>query len=192
LIGKGGVLTMTSLANRTSPVARGKYVLEVLIGSPPPNPPANVPPLKEAGDFEKVKSVRERMESHRSNPACSACHQIMDPIGMALENFDAVGLWRTNDSGFQIDTSGKTYDGLNLNGPVSVRQAVLSHSDAFLGNFTENLMSYGVGRVLTHRDMPAVRAVSRQAAKNNNRFSSFILEIVKSPVFQMTKNGDTQ
>lgn len=190
LLGKAGLLTMTSLANRTSPVARGKYVLEVLIGTPPPNPPPNVPRLKEAGDFEKVSSVRERMEQHRADPACSACHQIMDPIGMALENFDAVGLWRTMDSGFRIDPSGQMYDATKLDGPASVRQAVLNHSDAFIGNFTENLLAYGVGRVLDHHDMPVVRSVAREAAKNNNRVSSFILGVVKSSLFQMSKNNN--
>lgn len=192
LLGKAGILTMTSLANRTSPVARGKYVLEVLVGSPPPNPPPNVPRLKEAGDFEKVVSVRERMEQHRSNPACSACHQIMDPLGMAMENFDAVGLWRMNDSSFRIDPTGKMYDGAKLDGPVSVREAVLNHSASFIGNFTENLLSYGVGHVLDHRSMPVVRSIGRDAAKNDNRFSSFVLGVVKSPLFQMSKYAESQ
>ena len=187
LLGKAGILTLTSLANRTSPVARGKYVLEVLIGSPPPPPLPVVPPLKEAAINETVLSVRERMEQHRDNPACRACHQIMDPIGLALENFDAVGLWRTTDFGSRIDPSGTMYDGAKLDGPISVRQAVLSRSEAFIGNFTENLLAYGVGRVLDYRDMPAVRSVAREAAKNNNRFSSFVLAIVKSRAFQMTK-----
>jgi hypothetical protein len=190
LLGKAGVLTMTALANRTSPVARGKYVLEVVIGSPPPNPPANVPPLKEAGDNEKVLSVRERMEQHRANAACNSCHQIMDPIGMALENYDAVGLWRTRDQGFVIDPSGKMYEGSPLSGPVSVRQAVMSHSEAYIVNFAQNLLAYGVGRVLDHRDMPEVRLIAREAAKSNNRFSAFVMGIVKSPLFQMSKNNN--
>jgi cytochrome c551/c552 len=190
LIGKGGILTMTALANRTSPVARGKYVLEVLIGSPPPNPPANVPPLKEAGDNEKVLSVRERMIQHRDNSACRACHQIMDPIGMALENFDAVGLWRTRDGGIVIDPSGTMYEGSPLEGPVGVRNAVLKHSDAYLLNFTQNLLAYGLGRVLDHRDMPTVRAIAREAARNNDRFSSFVMGVVRSPLFQMSKNNN--
>jgi hypothetical protein len=190
LIGKGGILTMTSLANRTSPVARGKYVLEVLVGTPPPNPPPNVPRLKEAGDNEKVLSVRDRMVQHRADPACSGCHQIMDPIGMALENYDAVGLWRSRDGGFSIDPSGTMYDGAKLDGPVSVRNAVLARSDAFIGSFAQNLVAYGVGRVLDYRDMPAVRSIAREAAKNNNRFSAFVLGIVKSPLFQMSKNNN--
>jgi hypothetical protein len=191
LIGKGGILTMTALANRTSPVARGKYILEVLIGTPPPNPPPNVPKLKESNTTEKVLTVRERMEAHRANAACSACHKIMDPIGLALENFDPVGLWRTRDGGSLIDPSGIMYDGAKLDGPVSVRQAVLNHSDAFIGNFTQNLLAYGVGHVLDYHDMPAVRAIARNAAKDNNRFSSFVIDIVKNPLFQMSKNNNT-
>jgi len=191
LIGKGGVLTMTALANRTSPVARGKYILEVLVGTPPPNPPPNVPKLKESNTSEKVLSVRERMETHRANPACNACHQIMDPIGLALENFDPIGLWRANDAGLVIDAAGKMYDGQKLDGPVSVRQAVMTHSDAFIGNFSQNLLAYGVGHVLDYHDMPAVRAITRDAAKENDRFSAFIFGIVNSPMFQMSKNNNT-
>jgi len=190
LIGKGGILTMTALANRTSPVARGKYVLEVLIGSPPPNPPANVPPLKEAGDNEKVLTVRERMVQHRDNAACRSCHQIMDPIGMALENFDAVGLWRTKDSGAPIDPSGTMYEGSVLDGPVGVRKAVMSHSDAYIANFTQNLLAYGLGRVLDHRDMPVVRTIVRDASKSNDRFSAFVMGVVKSSLFQMSRNNN--
>lgn len=185
LLGKGGILTMTSLANRTSPVARGKYVLEVLVGSPPPAPPPVVPKLKESVDNQKVLTVRERMEAHRANPACASCHKIMDPIGLALDNFDATGVWRVNDGGARIDASGEMYDGTKLDGPASLRQAILNHSDAFLGSFTENLLAYGLGRVLDHRDMPAVRAIAHEAAKNNGHFSSFIFGVVKSTPFQM-------
>ena len=187
LLGKAGILTMTSLSNRTSPVARGKYVLEVLIGSPPPPPLPVVPPLQEAVLNQENLSMRERMRGHRDNPACRACHQIMDPIGLALENFDGIGLWRDNDEGSRIDATGTMYDGSELDGPTSVRQAVLNRSDAFLGSFTESLLAYGVGRVLDYRDMPTVRSIAREAAKNNNRFSSFILGIVESPAFQMRK-----
>jgi Protein of unknown function (DUF1588)/Protein of unknown function (DUF1592)/Protein of unknown function (DUF1585) len=185
LLGKAGILTMTSLANRTSPVARGKYVLEVLIGSPPPPPPAMVPPLKEAVENEKALPLRARMEQHRNNSACRACHQMMDPIGLALENYDAIGNWRTKDSGLPIDPSGAMFDGTKLDGPASVRQAILGKSDAFIGSFTENLMAYGVGRVLDYRDMPAVRSIVRDAGRNNNRLSSFILGVVNSKPFQM-------
>jgi len=129
LLGKAGILVMTALPNRTSPVARGKYVLTTLIGTPPPTPPPNVPPLKEAGDFEKLVPVRERMEQHRKVEPCRSCHQIMDPIGMAFENYDPVGLWRTKDSGTPIDPTGQMYDGTPLSGPASVRDAVLKHSE---------------------------------------------------------------
>lgn len=185
LLGKAGILTITSLANRTSPVARGKYVLEVLIGSAAPPPPPVVPPLKESVDNETVLSVRERMEQHRSNPACNSCHQIIDPIGMALENFDAVGAWRRTDGGFVIAPTGELYDGTPLDGPVSVREAVLDRSETFVRSFTENLLAYGLGRVATHRDMPTVRAIQREAASQGHRFSAFIMGIVNSAPFQM-------
>ena len=192
LIGKAGWLTMTSLPNRTSPVARGKYVLEVLVGTPPPNPPAVVPPLKEAARNEKVLSVRERMVQHRANPACSACHQIMDPIGLALENFDPIGRWRAVDGGFTIDASATMYDGTALDGPAGVREAVLNRPGAFIGNFAEQLLAYGLGRVLDHQDMPTVRSITRAAARNDNRFSSFVMGIVESPAFQMSKRPTSE
>ena len=185
LLGKAGILTMTSLANRTSPVARGKYVMEVLLGSPPPPPPPTVPPLQEAVDNEKVLSVRERMEQHRASPACNSCHQIIDPIGMALENFDAVGAWRRTDSGVVIDPVGEMYDGAKLVGPASIREAVLRRSDAFIRSFTENLLAYGLGRVVDHRDMPTVRAIQRKAADEKNRFRAFIMGVVTSGPFRM-------
>jgi hypothetical protein len=192
LIGKAGWLTMTSLASRTSPVQRGKYVLEVLVGTPPPNPPAAVPPLEESARNEKLLSVRERMEQHRANPACSACHKIMDPIGLALENFDPVGRWRSVDSGASIDAKSTMYDGTELDGPVGVREAVLGHPEAFIRNFAEKLLSYGLGRVLDHRDMPTVRSIARAAASNDNRFSSFVMGIVESPAFQMSKRPTSE
>ena len=192
VLGHGGILTLTSTALRTSPVQRGKYVMEVLLGVPPPPPPPNVPALPENADLRtghvaKPLSVRERLEEHRKNPTCAGCHQLMDPIGFALENFDAVGVWHTNDSGFKIDPSGKMFDGAKLSGPVSLRQAVLNHSDAFLGTFTENLLAYGLGRVPESFDMPVVRAIGRDAARTGNRFSSYILGVVKSTPFQMRR-----
>ena len=143
--------------------------------------------VAEAVDNQKVLRVRDRMEQHRASPACSGCHQIMDPIGLALENFDAVGVWRANDSGFPIDPSGRMFDGMDLDGPTGVRQALLDRSDSFLRGFTESLLAYGLGRVTDHRDMPTVRAIMREAAGNDNRSSSFVLGIVKSAPFQMSR-----
>src|SRR5260370_1284389 len=193
LLGQGSILMLTSTVTRTSPVQRGKYVMGVLMGTPPPPPLPNVPALKEAHETAKPLSVRERMEEHRSNPACSSCHKLMDPIGFALENFDAVGAWRTNDNGFRVDAAGNMFDGAKLDGPVSLRQALLNHSDSFLGTFTENLLAYGIGRVIDYRDMPFVPSIEHEAARNNNRFSAFILVLVKSPAFHMRRaeQGDS-
>jgi len=132
-----------------------------------------------------VQTVRERMEDHRQNPVCNACHQIMDPIGLTMENFDAIGRWRANDSGRLIDPSSRMYDGTELSGVPSLSQAVLARSEAFLGNFAENLLAYGVGRVLDHRDMPTVRSIRRAAVKDNNRFFTFIMSVIESAPFQM-------
>ena len=192
LLGQGSILMLTSTATRTSPVQRGKYVMQVLLGTPPPPPLPNVPPLKEAADLGKPQSVRDRLEEHRKNPACASCHSLMDPIGFSLENFDAIGAWRTNDSGFRIDASGTMFDGAKLDGPASLRQAVLNHSDVFIGTFTENLLAYGIGRVIDYHDMPHVRGIEREAANNGNRFSSFILSVVKSPPFQMRRVEESE
>jgi mono/diheme cytochrome c family protein len=189
LLGQASILTLTSVSNRSSPVQRGKYVLEVLLGTPPPPPPPNVPALAENASSGEVKllSVRERMEAHRKNANCAACHKLIDPIGFALENFDAVGAWRINDSGLPVDTKGQLFDGTKLDGPASLRQAILNHSDAFVGTFTENLLAYGLGRVIDYRDMPTVRSIELQAAREGNRFSSFILGIVNSASFQTSR-----
>jgi cytochrome c551/c552 len=192
LLGQASILTITSTAIRTSPVQRGKYVLEVLMGTPPPPKPANVPELPEnaesrTGHVAKPLSVRERLEEHRKNPACAGCHRMMDPIGFSLENFDVVGVWRSNDSGTRIDASGKMFDGAKLDGPASLRQALLGHSDLFLDTFTENLLAYGMGRVLEPSDMPVVRSVLKEASRNNDKFSALVLAVVKSVPFQMRR-----
>lgn len=197
ILGHAGVLMLTSTATRTSPVQRGKYVLEVLLGTPPPPPPPNVPALAEnsdgrTGHVAKPLSVRERVEQHRKDANCAGCHKLMDPIGFALENFDAVGVWRTNDSGFRVDPTGQMFDGQKLNGPASLREALLGHSDAFLETFTESLLAYGLGRVIDYRDMPVVREVGREAAKNGNRFSSFVLGVVESMPFQMRRAEEAE
>ena len=193
LLGQGSILTLTSVSNRTSPVIRGKYIMEVFFGTPPPAPPPNVPPLKEnaASGDEKPLSVRERVEMHRANEPCASCHKMMDPIGFSLENFDGVGGWRANDSGFHIDSTGQLFDGTKLDGPSSLRQAILSHTDSFTNAFAGNLLAYALGQVTDYRYMPAVRAIERDAAKNGNRFSAFVLGIVKSTPFQMSTVEDT-
>jgi cytochrome c551/c552 len=190
LLGHGSILTLTSLANRTSPVLRGKYVMEVLLGVAPPSPPANVPPLMENVENQKPLPVRERLAEHRKNPACAACHKMMDPIGLSLENFNAIGLWRTVDSGAPIDPSGEMFDGTKLDGPVSLRNAILKRSDAFIAGFTENLLAYGLGRLVDYRDMPAVRTIVHDAARSGNHFSSFVLGVVNSVPFQMRRADD--
>ncbi len=193
LLGQTSILTLTSMAGRTSPVVRGKWILDVLLGTPPPSPPPNVPPLKEAGTTkdnttgEKLPSVRQRMEMHRANPTCAACHRVIDPIGFSLENFNAVGAWRTKDSGDPIDPSGNLVDGTPVNGPASLRAALVKSEGMVLRNFSRNLLMYALGRVLQDYDLPAVRAVAKEAARNNNRFSSFVFAIVKSNPFQMRR-----
>ncbi|MEZ5289982.1 MAG: DUF1592 domain-containing protein [Vicinamibacterales bacterium] len=184
VLGQASVLTLTSLATRTSPVMRGKYVMEVLMGVAPPAPPPNVPPLMENVENEQALSVRERLAKHRSNAACSACHSMMDPIGLALENFDAIGNWRATDAGTRVDPSGQLFDGTPLDGPGSLRAALLSRQDSFVLTFTENLLSYGLGRLLDARDMPTVRAIVRDAAKTDYRLSSFLMGVVTSVPFQ--------
>ncbi|MGP0073480.1 MAG: DUF1592 domain-containing protein, partial [Bryobacteraceae bacterium] len=185
LLGQGSILLVTSVATRTSPVARGKWVLENILGSSPPLPPPNVPALPENASTAKLVSVREKMEAHRNNPVCAACHKIMDPIGFSLENFDLTGKWRRTDGGVPIDASGQMVDGTKLSGPASLREALLSRSDVFVSTLTEKLMTYAIGRGLQYYDMPAVREITRAAARNNNRFSSIVLAIVKSAPFQM-------
>jgi hypothetical protein len=192
LLGQGSILTVTSFATRTSPVLRGKWVLDNLLGAPPPRPPANVPPLKENAEGAQPLPVRERLEAHRANAACAACHRMMDPIGFSLENFDAVGAWRIHDTGFPIDPTGQLVDGTKLDGPVSLRRALTGHSDAFIRTFTEKLLTYSLGRGIEYYDMPAVRAIDREAAGRNNRFSAFVLGIVKSVPFQTRRAEESQ
>jgi hypothetical protein len=185
LLGQGSMLLVTSNANRTSPVQRGKWILENIIGSPPPLPPPDVPPLKENTGDVKPTSVRERIEEHRANPTCAACHKIMDPIGLALENFDGVGHWRSMDSGFQIDASSQLVDGTPIDGPSSLRKALLNRSDAVVGTITQKLLMYGIGREAKYFDMPTVRAIMRGAEKDRYKFSALVLGVVQSAPFQM-------
>ncbi len=187
LLSHGSILTLTSHANRTSPVLRGKWIMEVFLGSPPPPPPPNVPELEEAGESEggRLLSVREQMEKHRSSPACNSCHRMIDPLGLALENFDAIGAWRIKDKGVPIDASGELYDGTPLQSPGDLRQALQNRSTSLIRTFTENLMAYALGRRVEYYDMPAIRAIERAAAANDNRMSSFILGIARSAAFRM-------
>ena len=207
LLGKGAILALTSVADRTSPVQRGKWVMGVLLGTPPPPPPPAVPKLEETAALTegKILTVRERMEAHRANPSCNSCHQMIDPIGLALENFDVTGAWRTMDNtpgmapdggrihtpGMIVDSRTKMFDGTLLDGPATLRQAIVARSDQFIQVLTEKLMAYAVGRRVAYFDMPTIRAIDRDAAKTNNRFSAIVLGIVKSPAFQMSKAKET-
>ena len=168
LLGHGSILMMTSVADRTSPVLRGKWVMEVLLASPPPPPPPNVPLLDETKGVSEARllSVRERMEQHRANPQCNSCHRVIDPLGLALENFDVTGAWRIKDNGVPIDPSGTLYDGSAINGPVGLRQALLKRSDVVVTSFVQSLMTYAIGRRVEFFDMPTIRAIVRDAAKN--------------------------
>jgi len=187
LLGHGSLLLVTSNANRTSPVIRGKWVLENLLGSQAPLPPPDVPPLEEK-PTAAARSVRERIEQHRANPTCAGCHKIMDPIGLALENFDAIGRWRTTDEGVAIDASAQLVDGTPIDGPATLRKALLNRSDVFVTAMTEKLLMYGMGREIKYYDMPAVRGVMHVAADKRYRFSDLVLGIVKSDPFQMRMN----
>ena len=182
LLGHGSILTITSHANRTSPVSRGKWVLDNLLNSPPLPPPADVPPLDEG---VSPRTMRERMEQHRKSPACASCHRVMDPIGFALENFDAIGAWRTAEAATPIDASGQLWDGTAIDGPVALRNALLRRRDVFVSTAVEKLFAYALGRGVEFHDMPAVRAVVRQGARDNYRWSSVILGVVTSAPFQM-------
>jgi hypothetical protein len=184
LLGQGSILTVTSYPNRTSPVQRGKWILTNLLGIPPTPPPPNVPALKENGDGKPL-SLRERMEQHRADPVCAGCHRVMDPIGFSLENFDAVGQWRTKDDGSTIDPSGMLYNGAKVDGPVALRKMLASQPDVFAGVMAEKLLTYALGRGVQYYDMPAVRKIVQQAGSNDLRFSSLVLATVESVPFEM-------
>jgi hypothetical protein len=185
LLGQASILTVTSYPNRTSPVERGKWILTNLLGVPPSPPPPNVPPLQENSEGGVQRSLRERMEQHRKDPVCAGCHKSMDPIGFALENFDATGHWRTNDEGGKIDPSGTLFNGVSLEGAVGLRQALVNQQDIFVGVMTEKMLTYALGRGLEYYDMPTVRKIDQEAKSNGYRFSSLITGIVKSTPFQM-------
>jgi cytochrome c5 len=187
LLGHGSVLTVTSYPNRTSPVLRGKWILENIMGTPPPPPPSTVPPFPENEEGAKPRPIREILEEHRRNPACATCHAVMDPLGFSLENFDATGEWRKKDKSGPIDPSGVLADGTKVDGPVALRKALLKHPERFVDTMTEKLMTYALGRGLEHYDMPVVRGIVRDAAKQDYKFSALIFNIAKSTPFQMKR-----
>ena len=191
LLGHGSILTVTSYANRTSPVLRGKWILENILGTPPPPPPPNVPPLKDKSAAGRVLSMRERMAQHRVNPACSGCHQLMDPAGLSMENFDAIGRWRTRtEAGAAVDSSGGLPGGSTFEGVAGLRSALLGRRESFVNTVTEKLLTYALGRGVEYYDAPSVRAIARDAQSNDHRFSSLVLGIVKSRPFQMRKSSE--
>jgi hypothetical protein len=193
IVTQGAVLSISSYANRTSPVIRGKWVLENLLGAAPPPPPDNIPPLEE-NDLGEAASMRQRLEEHRKNPSCAACHAQMDPIGFGLENYDADGSWRTKDGRFDVDTSGTLPDGRSFTGAKGLKQILLSQSHAFTQNFTEKLLTYALGRGMERSDRALVGQISGKVAQQNYRFSALVTSIVNSPAFQMRSisSGDSK
>ena len=191
LLGHGSVLTLTSHPDRTSPVLRGKWVLEVLLGAPPPPPPPDIPAFEETAAAEEGRflTVRERMEEHRANPACSSCHNVIDPLGLALENFDVTGAWRIRDGGNPVDPVGVMYNGRELANPADLRTALLDVPDVVLRTFTENLMAYALGRRVEYYDMPTIREITRDAAAEDYRMSAFVLGVIGSPPFRTAQAG---
>jgi hypothetical protein len=189
LLGKGGVLMVTSYPNRTAPVLRGAWILERITGTPPASPPPNVEALKENKAGEKARSMRELMAAHRAKASCFSCHGIMDPLGFALENFDGVGKWRAKDRfvGTGIDSSGELPDGTVVTGPDDLRKALIAKPDQFVQTLTEKLMTYALGRAVEYRDMPTIRAIVRASANDNYRFSSLVMNIINSEPFQLRR-----
>ena len=188
ILGHGSILTLTSHANRTSPVLRGKWVMEVLLGSPPPPPPPDVPELDATAEAAEGRflTVRERMEEHRANPACNSCHRVIDPIGLALENFDVTGAWRIRDTGAPVETAGELYDGTPIHGPDDLRTALTSRPEPLARSFTENLLAYALGRRVEDHDMPEVRRIVRAARAQDYKLSTFVKEVARSTPFRMT------
>jgi hypothetical protein len=188
LLGKGGLMTLTSAAARTSPVTRGKWYLQTFLGVTPPDPPPNVPAIKEqttdtTGNV-KIPTMRQQMEAHRSNQVCASCHTNFEPMGLALENFDAVGAWRTFDGDSPIDASGTLVDGTKVDGVATLRASLVKRSDTFARVVAEKMLTYALGRGVEFEDMPVVRSIVKESAANKYKFTSMIMGIVKSPAFQ--------
>ena len=188
LLSQGSILTVTSYATRTSPVIRGKWILTNILGTPPPPPPPNVPPLKEAAEAGTVLTMRERMAQHRANPACAGCHKLMDPIGFSLENYDAVGHWRTTENGAPVDVAGGLPDGSTFDGLDGLKQALLKRPELFVSTTTEKMLTYALGRGIEEYDEPAVRAIVQGARNHDYSFSSLVLGVVNSVPFQMRRS----
>jgi hypothetical protein len=189
LLGKGSILLVTSHADRTAPTLRGKWILENLLGTPPPAPPGNVPPFEQTAG-PKPRTIRERMEIHRANPSCAGCHRSMDALGFTLENFNAVGAWRTRDAGLDVNAQGTMADGQAAVGVTGLRAALLKRPEVFVQTLTEKLMTYALGRGLQYYDMPAIRRILRESAAQDDRFSSIVLGIVKSTPFEMRRKAE--
>jgi len=186
LLGQGSVLMATSYPNRTSPVIRGKWLLDNILGMPPPPPPPDVPALKDSGANGTATSVRERMEEHRKNPACASCHVRMDPLGFALENYDAIGKWRTSSDGVAVDATAAFPDGTQFRGVAGLKTLLASHRPDFVAIFTEKLLTYALGREVEYYDYPAIRKIMQESAGGDYRWSSVLVGIVKSMPFQMS------
>ena len=187
LLGHGSILTLTSHADRTSPVLRGKWVMEVLLGTPPPPPPPDIPAFEETEGARdgRMLTTRERMEVHRASPACASCHIMMDPIGLALDRFGVTGEWRIRENGMPLDTRGVFYDGTPIESASDLGTALLKRPIPILRNFTTNLMVYALGRRLEYFDMPRVRQITRAAEENDHRMSSYVMGVIMSDAFQM-------
>jgi hypothetical protein len=186
LLGQASVLTVTSYPNRTSIVLRGKWLLANILGAPPAPPPADAPSLKDPGQDGQPHSLRDRMELHRNNPVCAGCHQRMDPLGFALENFDALGKWRTVADGEKVDVSASLPDGTAFEGIAGLRNLLLNHKDDYVRTLTEKLLAYSIGRGVEYYDLPAIRKIARESARNDHRWSSLVLGIVQSTPFSMS------
>ena len=189
LLGKAAVLSVTSYSTRTAPTIRGKWLLENFLAAPPPSPPPNVPALEDTSKDGRPRSVREMLEAHRTNPVCASCHARMDPLGLSLENFDAIGQWRTMDAGTPIDASGVLLDGTKVNGPVALRRALVAQKEQFVRTVTGKMLTYAIGRGLDYYDAPAIRGIVRAAAADDYRWSSTILALVKSAPFRMRRTS---
>jgi len=190
LLGKGALLVVTSEASRTSPVKRGKWFLETFFGVSPPDPPPGVEINLDQKEGEKPKTLRDRLERHHTNPTCASCHKMFEPLGFAMENFDAVGAWRTQDVGNPIDSKGIITDGTVLEGSKGLRDLTVRKGDLFARSVTQKLLTYAIGRGVEDEDLPMVRSIARDAAKNNYRFSTLLMGVIQSPAFTMNTKSD--